>query len=209
MNLFDRESPLGRLLCALGDLITLNLLWLLGCLPVVTIGASTAALYAVARELTEGRCASVWRSYWDAFRTGFKKATAAFLILLVLGAILAADVLLLLGVSFPLWVKVLTAIPVVVFLLAAGYIFPLQAWFEHTVRGTLLNSLIMSMIHLPVSLAAAALNLLPAAWFLMFPYAFFKSLPVWLLVGFSLTAVINTLLFCRVFRRYFPVISKR
>lgn len=204
MNLFDRESPLGRLLCALSDLITLNLLWLLGCLPVVTIGASTAALYAVARELTEGRCSGVFPAYREAFRANLKKSTATFVLLAVVGIILAADVLLLLGVSFPLWVKVLTAIPVVVFLLAAGYIFPLQAWFEHTVRGTLLNSLIMSMIHLPVSLAAAALNLLPAAWLLIFPYAFFKSLPVWLLVGFSLTAMVNTLLFDRVFRRYSP-----
>ena len=204
MNLFDRESPLGRLLCALSDLITLNLLWLLGCLPVVTIGASTAALYAVARELTEGRCSGVFPAYREAFRANLKKSTATFVLLAVVGIILAADVLLLLGGAFPLWVTALTAIPVVVFILCAGYVFPLQSRFDHTLRGTLLNRLIMGMIHMPVSLITAALNLLPAVWLMMYPYSFFKALPVWLLVGFSLTAMANTLLFDRVFRRYSP-----
>lgn len=206
MNLFDRESPLGRLLCALGDLIALNLIWLLGCLPLFTIGASTAALYSTARGLVEGSCASVLQTYWKAFREGFKKATAAFFILLVLGAVILADVFLLLRFpqAFPLWVKVLTAIPAVLVLVAAGYVFPLQAWFEHTIRGTLLNSLLMSLIHLPVSLVVSALDLLPVVLLLFFPYVFFKSLPVWILLGISLTALLNTLLLGRVFRRYFP-----
>lgn len=204
MNLFDWESPLGRLLGGLGDMIVLNLLWIMGCLPVVTIGASTAALYAVARELTEGRCSGVFPAYREAFRETLKKSTAAFVLLAVVGIVLAADVLLLLGGAFPLWVTALTAIPVVVFILCAGYVFPLQSRFDHTLRGTFFNSLIMGLIHLPVSLVTAALNLLPAVWLMMYPYSFFKALPVWLLVGFSLTAMVNTLLFDRVFRRYSP-----
>ena len=204
MNLFDWESPLGRLLGGLGDMIVLNLLWIMGCLPVVTIGASTAALYAVARELTEGRCSGVFPAYREAFRETLKKSTAAFVLLAVVGIILAADVLLLLGGAFPLWVTALTAIPVVVFILCAGYVFTLQSRSDHTLRGTFFISLIMGLIHLPVSLVTAALNLLPAVWLMMYPYSFFKALPVWLLVGFSLTAMVNTLLFDRVFRRYSP-----
>ena len=67
----------------LGDLMALNLLWLLGCLPIVTIGASTAAMYAAARKLAEGSCTSVLRAWWAAFRGGLKKATAAFFLLLL------------------------------------------------------------------------------------------------------------------------------
>ena len=202
MNFFDRESPLGRLLGSLGDTIALNLFWILGCLPIVTIGASSAALYATARELTEGRCSGVFRAYRESFLANFKRATAAFLLLVAVGSILLADVLFLLGGALPLGVTALTTIPVVVFILCAGYVFPLQSRFDRTLRGTLFNSLIMGLVHLPTSFATAALNLLPAVWLIMFPYSFFKALPFWLLAGFSLTAMVNTLLFNRVFRRY-------
>ena len=204
MNLFDRESPLGRLLSCLGDLIVLNLVWILGCLPIFTVGASTVALYTTARKLAEGNCDSVLRIYWREFRLSGKKATAAFAVLTILGVAVAADLRLVLSFSneLPLWIKILAVVPAAVFILVAGYVFPLQAWFEHTVRGTLFNSLVLSFVHLPISLAVAALNLLPVILLLLFPCFFSKCLPAWILFGFSLTAFLNTLLLGKVFRLY-------
>ena len=47
MKLFDHDGPLMRALTYLGNLILLNLVFLLCCLPVVTAGAACAALYTV------------------------------------------------------------------------------------------------------------------------------------------------------------------
>lgn len=45
-HLFDIESPLMTWLSRLADLMVLNLLWLLSCVPIITVGAATAALYS-------------------------------------------------------------------------------------------------------------------------------------------------------------------
>ena len=188
----------------LGDLMALNLLWLLGCLPIVTIGASTAAMYAAARKLAEGSCTSVLRAWWAAFRGGLKKATAAFFLLLVPAAVLAADAWLLATYPFPVWVKAVTLLAGIVFLLTAGYVYPLQARFENTVWKTLMNSCVMALAHLPVSLMMTALNLLPLVLALTAPGIFLRSIPVWLLFGGALTALMNTLLLRGVFSKYLP-----
>ena len=209
------EEPMKQLLektfSWLGDLIALNLLWLLGCLPVLTTGASTAAMYAAAAKLADGKCTSVWRTYWAAFRGNFKKATAAFFLLLLPTAVLAADLWLLMRYSgqFPVWVKAVTLLAGVVFLLSAGYVYPLQARFENTVWKTLINSCVMALAHLPVSLAVAALNLLGPVLAMTAPGLFFRSIPVWLLFGAALTALLNTLLLRGVFCKYIPQNRKK
>ena len=40
MNL---NSPFFRLITNIGNLILVSILWIIGCIPIVTIGASTAA----------------------------------------------------------------------------------------------------------------------------------------------------------------------
>ena len=48
------DNPFFRLMGAIGDLVVLNILWLLCCLPVVTAGASTLALFAIVHKIAAG-----------------------------------------------------------------------------------------------------------------------------------------------------------
>ena len=52
-NFLRYDGPLGRFLNSVADMVLLNLLWLLCSLPVVTIGASTVALYTVTLRYPE------------------------------------------------------------------------------------------------------------------------------------------------------------
>ena len=47
-KLFSPDSPAIKFLWKAADLIALNLIWLICCIPIVTIGPSTAAMYCVA-----------------------------------------------------------------------------------------------------------------------------------------------------------------
>lgn len=49
------------------DLLVINVLWLLLCLPLVTAPSATLALFAAANHLAHGRSGS-WGVYWQAFR---------------------------------------------------------------------------------------------------------------------------------------------
>ena len=54
MNFFVIDSPVMRFLGRIGDIIILNLVFVVTALPVVTIGAAFSALYAVAMNLARG-----------------------------------------------------------------------------------------------------------------------------------------------------------
>lgn len=62
-GLFDYDSKLFQLLLRVSDLVALSLLWLLCSLPVITIGASTSALYYTAMKLVRQR----EQHYFDVF----------------------------------------------------------------------------------------------------------------------------------------------
>ena len=86
-NLLRPDSGLMVTMTQLTDAIFLSLFWILGCLPVVTIGASCAALYDAAyRGFRQGEKHS-WQRFWRVFRDNWKAGlvpTVLFLILLSL-----------------------------------------------------------------------------------------------------------------------------
>ena len=80
MKLFNYDSPFWSFMSRLADLIILNLLWIVFCIPVVTIGASTTAMYRVTLNMVRGEGSGVVRMFWDAFRLNLKQAVLIFLI---------------------------------------------------------------------------------------------------------------------------------
>lgn len=91
-RIFGMDSPLMGALMKIGDFICLSALWLLFSLPVITIGASSTALYAAAHACLRRDEAGVWRHFWNAFRENFKRSTLAWLIELLVLAVLTVDV---------------------------------------------------------------------------------------------------------------------
>lgn len=74
-----------RILSRIFDLIVLNILWAVFCLPIVTIGASTTALYSVTLKMVVNEEGYLIRDFWRAFKRDFKQSTSIWLLLLVLG----------------------------------------------------------------------------------------------------------------------------
>lgn len=204
-NYFDPDSWIMSTLSRMADLMIANILWILTSLPVITIGASTAALYTVVK--TPGRkryASSVVKVYFKAFRQNFVKATLVFLILLALTALILVNLYLLIcGMASDSPVPyVVCAIPVFLLLFAWSYALPLTATFENSVFRNIINSFALSVAHLPTTVLLTLLNLLPAAVFLFFSEFFFKTLIFWCLLAFALIAKADSLLLERVFRRY-------
>ena len=85
------DNIIVRALSRVFDLILLNLLWLACSLPVITIGASTTALYSVTLKMAANEEGYILRGFLEAFRRNWKQSTVIWLILLVIGAALGAD----------------------------------------------------------------------------------------------------------------------
>lgn len=94
-GLFSYDSPVMGALTSIGDCICLSVLWLVFSLPVITIGASTTALYAAAYHSVRKKEGGLWQSFWGAFKENFKRSTLIWLIVLVIMALLTVDVFVL------------------------------------------------------------------------------------------------------------------
>ena len=60
------------------NLVKLNLLLLLCCLPVVALPPALFAVHCLIRRMVLGKPVSCWQDYWGAFRSGWKRAYGAF-----------------------------------------------------------------------------------------------------------------------------------
>lgn len=194
-NIFNPDSALMRGLGKIADLIVLNLLYLVSCIPLFTIGAANAALYDVTTRLSRDD-ALIWRHYWAAFRSNFKKATAIWLIfLLVVGIVYSCAVfywsydlpnksvcLFLLGIVAVAWLSVYS------------WVFPLQARFENNVGSMLSNALLCSLSYLPRTVVITLLNAVFPTVVLLLPGVLFNAIFLFLLIWFSASAYLSTLL---------------
>ncbi len=91
-GLFGYDSPLMGALTTIGDCICLSVLWLIFSLPVVTLGASTTALYDAAYRVVRKKEGALFRTFLDAFKSNFKRSTLVGLAPAALLVLLTVDV---------------------------------------------------------------------------------------------------------------------
>lgn len=90
-SIFSLDGKLYKTLDKLADCLILNLLWLLCCIPIATIGAANTALYYTTQKVLRKEEGSVWSTYWRTFRSNFKQGTILGIIFLVLMTVLGLD----------------------------------------------------------------------------------------------------------------------
>ncbi len=199
-NLFHPDSGLMITMAQITDCIFLSLFFLLGCFPVVTLGASCAALYdAVFHAYRRGDKHS-WQRFWQGFRRNWK---AGILPTAVFGLLFAALVKGLVGV----WnTAVYGEISWMVFsgaafvgVLALGILsvlFPMLSRFENSFGALLKNTVLLALANLPRTILLGVVN--AAAIFLCARYVF----PLFFLP--ALAALIGSLLIEPMFKPYMP-----
>ena len=207
MKFFQNDSPFWEFFSRVADLVILNVLWLVFSLPIVTIGASTTAMYCVALHLVRGEGSGVARMFWSSFRLNFRQATLLFLILLIPTALVCYELWLYLSgsVTQTLWMGIVFCLPAVLLALVSVYVYPLLAQFDNSIRNTLKNACYLAIGNLPFSLVMAVLNLAAPILFLCVPEIFMKSCIFWIVIGAALVATLNALLLRRIFKKYFDL----
>ena len=206
-SIFAADSALSRFLSKVADLMILNVLFIVTSLPIVTIGASLTALHFVALRYPNDEYESVPRDYLRSFRQNFRQATIAWGVLLLVGAALAAWYVLVtnltLGAVAQLILLVIWYVLAVAFVGTALYVFPYLSRFEGSTREVFRNARLMSWRHGLTTFVVAVLTATCILVTVFFPQLVGYGL-LWFLIGFAGLAVIESLLFARVFRRYAP-----
>ena len=205
-NLFSMDSGIFRFLTRLADLMILNILFIVCCIPIVTIGASVTSLYYVTLKMAVNEEGYIAKAFLKSFRQNFRQATVIWLILLVLGCVFGIDFYILYYSegSFFTVLRFCIGATALVYLMVLLYVFPTLARFYNSVKNTMRNALIMALADLPRTLLILVITAGSILITFLNGYTLWYGLLVWVLFGFSLVAYANSFFLNKVFAKYTP-----
>lgn len=201
-KLFDLDSPVMTFLSKMADLIILNFVTIIFCLPVITIGASVTAMHYVALKMVRNEECYIVRAFWKSFKENFKQATLMWLMMAAFIVIYILDfcVLRFSTVAMPEWLRVLLLAVGFVAVFATKHAFPLLAKFENTIGRTFKNSLLVGVMILPKTVLMMVMSVVPLAVAIYFPAA----VPIVIMFGVSGPALFSAWLYNKTFKKFEP-----
>ncbi len=184
----------------------LNLLFFFLSLPVITIGATTTAMYYVTLKMARNEESYIVKGFFKSFKQNFKQATIMWIIDLVVVGLLILDISIVNGKvisvstdsTFLTVVKVGLAAAAIFIAFTLTFSFPVLAKFDNTIKNTYKNSFIMSVRHFPTTLLT--IFLWGGTLFLIYCMPQLLIFAVMLL--FSLIAFATSFLFVKNFDKY-------
>lgn len=167
-SLFNPDNPLMRTINKIIDLVVLSLVWAVCSLPIITIGASSAALYyAVVKAVRRDRSHAV-REFWHAFKGNLKRGIPsellwlAFAFMMLVGDFPLAATFLDTGKIQNTAMLILFVIKALLLLGIACWFCPLMSRYDEGILTLLKVSLSMLVRHPVISLLVIALVLITA-----------------------------------------------
>lgn len=202
MKFFNYDSPIMQFLTRLTDLFILNFLFLICCIPLVTIGASATALYSVTLKMVKKEESYIFSSFFRAFKSNFRHSTVSWLILLLASLVLGMDYRAagIMGGTFQQIFSFLVILVSMIILFPAIYIFPYIARFENTIKNSLKNAFIISIAQLPFTILLLLILAAAVAFTIFIDFRIVGF--VWFVIGFSGLAYLNSFLYRLAFRKF-------
>ncbi len=203
-NFFNYDGTLNRLLTKLMYIVSLNLLFLVCSVPIVTIGASAAAMYSVLMGYLREEEPEILKGFFRAFKDNFKKATLVWLLMLMVAVTLGSDFYALYQSGFALGgiIRILLNLILVLLFVLWVYIFPTIAYFDNTLKGYLTFSVGIAIAKLPATIWLVMIQTIPILGVLFLAQYFPAATLVLLCCAASLPAYYSCKTLLRLFHQY-------
>jgi uncharacterized membrane protein YesL len=198
-GLFNPNNIFFKFMGRISDLMILNFLWIVFSIPIVTIGASTTALYNTTLKLVDETEGYMLTNYFNSFKQNFKKATTIWI-----GELF---IICIIGVNLVFWIQFKSIVGYVavgilifitfLFLLTTVYLFPILSSFNRTIKDIVKKACILSLRYLPYSLVILLISSIFMGIILIFPF----TILFMIFVGVAFYAYINSYLFKMIFKK--------
>lgn len=201
MKFFGFDGSFHNFMGRVFDLVLLHVLWVIFSLPIVTIGASTSALYSVTLKMAKNEESYIVKGFWNAFKSNFKQSTKLWGVI----AIIFAWLFLIMRICMKGDDRTLKLLGIpnagllVVAVLALMYVFPIQAKYKNTTANILKNSVICSLRYLPYSILLVGIMLIPIVVTGYVENLFPIMITLWIFGGSSLIAFGSSFVLNKVF----------
>lgn len=201
-SIFSIDSPVVQKLSFFFDFMMINMIYILCCVPIVTIGAARAALFTCGRLWAEKDDAGAM-VFLKAFFKNLKTATPVWLVMLVVGAFLAWDVFLLVNNQLPLeWLLwVMLVVVGFFYVVVSSQLFQMVSHYNCTVKQYIQNALLVGIAHPLCLVVNIGLAILPYFTIFYNFTAFLQLTLVWILGIFSFQGYLSGLMSKKFYQR--------
>lgn len=201
-KLFDLDSPIMRFLGRVGDMMILNILVMICCIPIITVGAAFTAMHYVLLKMVRDEEGYLIRGFFKSFVQNFKQATLIWLLMLLVAAVYVGDSYIFgySGVAFPRFLIIAIIAVGVTMMMVAMYVFPLLARFDNTIKNTLRNAAVLTVANLPKTILMALIYVLPL---ILVYYSAYSTIFI-IMFGFSVPAYGAAYLYSGIFKKFEP-----
>lgn len=201
MKFLAYDGPLATAIRKGFELFVLNICLCLCCIPVVTAGAAVTALYGI--FMSKEKSEEPISGFFTEFRRNFRQATAIWLVLLAVGAMLGSAWLAVLLAEFPGrgLVRILLILCTTLYASVSGFALALQARYENSLKQTLRNAMVFGTVGIVNGMLSAMVCFLPVIVFFMAIDLMPLVLSFWIPLGGALSCKISAWLFASVFRQ--------
>lgn len=203
LGIFSPDSKFMNLMGKLVSLVEINLLWLFCCIPIVTFGAATTAMYACLEHMRNDEPCGV-KEFFKAFAKNFPRATGFWLLVLLMLGLIGFNYSILMSMEIPGQMVIITVLAffAVLAMMVCGMAFPLMSQFPGTLSTAAVDAILLSLAHLPKMILITCMNLLPIVILILSAKVFFLLGGLWIVCGFSLIAFWNLILLDKIFEPF-------
>lgn len=158
MKIFDLDGPVYRVGVEIADFMILTIYWILGCLPIITIGASTSSLFYVFGKKVRGEDAYITKDFIKAYKQNFKQSIPITIILGLFWLAVIAYNIMILGYNgqAPFALLVVAMFFMIEVILMTIYSLGILSRFYMKVSNIFLTSFVLAHKHILNSLTIVA-----------------------------------------------------
>ncbi len=205
-SVFSPDSIFIRTLTRISDVFILSIIYVISCIPIITIGASTTALYYTAITSISREDGYIFQMFWKSFKRNFKQSTIIWLITAAIGIILSTDVYF----WFVSWTQdkqkiaqpllFVSVVLLILYILIMTYLFPLQAKFDNKIGVTIRNAFLLAIKYFPQTLLLIAIPCLIISLVFITGYGIILIL----ILGAGTAAFLQAFIYRSIFKQYIP-----
>ena len=196
--MLQKDGKFVKVLNRIADLVGLNLLAILFCIPIITIGASITAVYGCIFRIQEKREGYLTKDFWKLFKECFRSSTIIYLVGVAVVAMLYLDYQIFATDSRLDILQVLVVAGGIVVAEIFTYAFPMESYFENSLKATVKNALLLGISNIPYTLLMLGINVFPFFLVARIPVTF----GIWFLIGISGVAWINSFFLKKIFSKF-------
>lgn len=200
---FNIDSPIWRVMGFIGDLVLLNLLFILTSVPVFTIGASITALTSVEFRMIEKRTDFVARDYFRAFKENFKNSTIIWIVFAVFLFICVLNINLVYNTNPENRNMIMIILGIAMFFVSMTVMYSLamQARFVNSLKDTVVKAFMIGLSGWPYTIVMLLMMIVCAGISVQTVGSIIIAVPIWILIGFSGIGYLCNIMYLRVFRK--------